>query len=951
MLELYARLLQVKQDSLQNSNKHTPVQEVVPLVQTLVPVTVQIAPLVPVVKTVRRELELTDLIEVKPAIKPKLVLPIHIQAEDEKLDENYKLAQSMFTMDEDRLTPSQAKKIDLNVKQSEEVPESPTAPLPEAVATEVVPPPPILTSHENTQDPPVVSQTGPQLTELLSDNKRLVQAIEKMKKRMHAFQEALSTTQATLDENIKTLARTTEERDQAVKKVTEVGLENQATHETLRKERIIREDLESKIADLHNKLEDALQPRMSLPKSVKMLPGRDMTPILLDELARTEGELDRLKSAHIDLKAQTQSKDGLISDLGQQLQKTNTLAEQLIALRTEHANKVAELERVKSEAVSAEKYRDLETELRRLEGRLRMKSDEVMGLQTTCRKMEGEIRERDTTINELTNNLQNLQGKKQEMLYELLESGDKATRQDKEIQFERARWKEENRNLEFEIEKLRVELKTLLAQTIEHESDQARLAEIERQLQFVQNQKSSLTEDLSAKTAQLSAAQNQISELKIQISKLNYIKDSHQALLSRASELESKLIDTETARSTLKHEVAYLKQKEDINQILRDSLVQKVKNSDESATKKISENENLRKQLTEKEAEILSLRNDLLVAGNKYEEFVRNFSKDAYQKEDEANKAPSEGLRTLKNSAVDGGEDLKSEIQLQKLRNSQMILETQRLKDSIENLQSVLSQKEDAVKNSESQIAEMRRENTLLAKKLLERSTELKELKLKESKAQQDAKSIAELQVEMENLKQLITQQNSEISVLRQKADEASKLQSLLAEKEGTISNLRMSIAHQQSKMSSLEMALKKSPSDSPAQVASPQIDPQMRALQAKLKAAQDRIAEQEAELTNALRRESTFKEAVEDETQRLKGEISRMKTISESSLGYSGNSGTKELAEKLSELTDKYDIAQAKLNMMDALADENNQLKARLAAFEDANEKGLKISLSKHSA
>jgi chromosome segregation ATPase len=346
--------------------------------------------------------------------------------------------------------------------------------------------------------------------------------------------------------------------------------------------------------------------------------GKDQIQDLADRLGRVEGERDRIQSEYLSVAEERNRLSKIIDQLQSRLKSADGIALRAQQLEEDNGNLMRDLTRALAGAINPEKLAELETDNKILASKLKQRSDEMDVQLSVLKRAEAESRDKDNTIAQQQGTINTLTQKKQELLGELLDSNEKLASKDKELLFEKNKAKEENKNLNFELDKMRLELAKLLGKVSENEASLARLDELEKQLKLNQQQKTAIAEELNNKNIQLNLLQNQISENQIERAKLSHLADVNKGLIARSTELEAKLIDTEAARSQLKHDIAYAKQKEEAAAEIREALNRKIKEIDDKNLQARAEAERFREESAAKDREIQALKLEIIQLGERH---------------------------------------------------------------------------------------------------------------------------------------------------------------------------------------------------------------------------------------------------------------------------------------------------------------------------------------------
>ena len=345
--------------------------------------------------------------------------------------------------------------------------------------------------------------------------------------------------------------------------------------------------------------------------------------ILEDKLSRIQKDKDVLQSDYLSAIDQNKQLSAKLEDLSEKLKQASSEAESIPKLRSDNQQLAQALRKISSESVPPERFAAVQEELKKLNSKLQAANEEVEIKSNQLKRLEQDEREKDEKVLQLIATLNALTSKKQDLMSEVLDINRDLSEKDKQLEFERTRAKEEVKNLNFEIDRQRIENSKLNEKLSDYQGNLAKIAELQNQNKVLQTQKTQIAEELAAKIQANNVMQATVSDLQVQLSKLAQLAEANKAILSKNAQLEGLLADSENAKNQLKNELAYAKQQNDVNSESKDIYLKKIKESDDRATELKAESARLKESLNNKDIELSLMKNQISDLSNKNSALIK----------------------------------------------------------------------------------------------------------------------------------------------------------------------------------------------------------------------------------------------------------------------------------------------------------------------------------------
>lgn len=484
---------------------------------------------------------------------------------------------------------------------------------------------------------------------------------------------------------------------------------------------------------------------------------RDSVSGLVDKLSRMEGKCESYRA---DILALTQELKA-VKDENERLQ---VLAKQLEKYRDQFREMqetrdsvTKELRKITQETVPANKHGQLELELKNALAKAKSAEDKFRDIISKLSQSEAENRDLSTKVDQLQASIAAIQLTRKELQGEVSRLKDLLSDREGELSYEQSRYNQNQKHMNFELEKCQLEIARLKDQQVDRESSSMKIQELERQIKMLRLHKEENAVEKNDMIRKIDQLESMVSDLEIELSNQELIKESNRAVNEKLALTEAKYTQAMASLSLISHDKAYLKQQEAVALDSKDLLRAQVDDLEKEKVQSRALIDSLRHDILERDRQINKLSSGYTTSESQLAYYTSHFTK-----------ASSE-LQLLrgKTAELESSIEVKDAIILKQTEGVKaatadikaLQAKINELEDTIRHLKETLDSKEDQLKALEAQNGELYQDAKKSVAFLTQSQGKIKELsaKNKELAAQvkQGMETIQTGQEEIDKLKEI----------------------------------------------------------------------------------------------------------------------------------------------------------------------------------------------------
>lgn len=354
---------------------------------------------------------------------------------------------------------------------------------------------------------------------------------------------------------------------------------------------------------------------------------RDSVSGMADKMARVEAMCESYRADILCLTQELKTSKNDNETLYDQFKHLIKYRDQYKELQDSRDMMAKEIRRLTAESVPAAQHAKMEADYRLAQSKAKSAEDKFRDIISRLSQSETVCRDQATRIDQLQASIAALQLTRKELQAEISQLRDALADKDEELTYEQTRYIQNQKHMNFELEKCQLEIARLKDHEVDREGQVVRIQELEKQLKAVRLQKEEIGSERAHLVRRIDQLESMVGDLEIELSNQGLVKDSNRALNEKLAQTEAKYAQAISSLSLLSHDKAYLKQQEAVALDSKDMIRKQLDDLERDKLQSRTLIDSLRQDILERDRQINKLSSGLNTTDTQLTYYSTHFSK------------------------------------------------------------------------------------------------------------------------------------------------------------------------------------------------------------------------------------------------------------------------------------------------------------------------------------